>query len=146
MFMTVTKAHMSLMYGPPITLETAKKVAAPALAEARNNNWMMAVAIVNPAGDLVYFERMDDTQTGSIKVAIDKARSAARFKRPTKAFQDALQAGGDGLRFLRLRDAIPIEGGLPLVIADRIVGAIGVSGGTAQQDGQCANAGAASLT
>ena len=137
---------MSLMYGPPITLETAKKVAAPALAEARNNNWMMAVAIVNPAGDLVYFERMDDTQTGSIKVAIDKARSAARFKRPTKAFQDALQAGGDGLRFLRLRDAIPIEGGLPLVIADRIVGAIGVSGGTAQQDGQCANAGAASLT
>lgn len=137
---------MSQMYGPPITLETAKKVAAPALAEARNNNWLMAVAIVNMAGDLVYFERMDDTQTGSINVAIDKARSAARFKRPTKTFQDALQAGGEGLRVLRIREAIPIEGGVPLVMADRIVGAIGVSGGTAQQDGQCANAGAASVS
>ena len=129
-------------YGLPITIEHAKRVAAPALAEARRNNWTMAVAIVDAAGDLVYFEKMDATQNGSVGVAIDKARSAARFKRPTKAFQDALAAGGEGWRVLRLRDAVPIEGGVPLVVDGKIVGAIGVSGGTSPQDGQCANAGA----
>jgi glc operon protein GlcG len=129
-------------YGFPITLESAKKVAAPALAEARKNNWTMAVAIVDTAGDLVYFEKMDATQTGSVDVAIAKARSAARFKRPTKAFQDALAAGGEGLRVLALKGAVPVDGGVPVVVDGKIVGAIGVSGGTSQQDGQCANAGA----
>jgi glc operon protein GlcG len=132
-------------YGLPITIEHAKKVAAPALAEARRNNWTMAVAIVDAAGDLVYFEKMDATQNGSVDVAIDKARSAARFKRPTKAFQDALAAGGEGWRVLRLTGAVPIEGGVPLVQEGKIVGAIGVSGGTSPQDGQCANAGAGVL-
>ena len=89
---------------------------------------------------------MDDTQTGSVTVAVDKARSAALFKRPTKAFQDALAGGGDGLRVLALTGAVPVEGGLPLVVAGRIVGAIGVSGGTSPQDGQCARAGANSLS
>jgi glc operon protein GlcG len=125
-----------------ITLEAAKKVAAPALAEASRNNWAMAVAVVDGAGDLVYFERMDATQTGSVAVAIDKARSAALFKRPTKAFQDMLAAGGEGWRVLGLQGAIPIEGGVPIVIDGKIVGAIGVSGGTSPQDGQCARAGA----
>jgi glc operon protein GlcG len=129
-------------YGPPITLEHAKRVAVPALAEARRNNWAMAVAIVDTAGDLVYFEKMDATQNGSVDVAIDKARSAARFKRPTKAFQDTLAQGGDGWRVLRLKGAVPIEGGVPVVVDGQIVGAIGVSGGTSPQDGQCANAGA----
>lgn len=129
-------------YGSPITLETAKKVAAPALAEAARNNWAMAVAVVDPAGDLVYFERMDATQVGSVAVSIDKARSAARFKRPTKAFQDTLAAGGEGLRVLALNGAVPVDGGLPLVVDGKIVGAIGVSGGTSAQDGQCAKAGA----
>ena len=128
-------------YGFSIDLEAAKKVAAPALAEARKNNWAMAVAIVDPAGDLVYFEKMDDTQGGSALVAVDKARSAARFKRPTKAFQDTLAAGGDGLRVLGLRGVVPVEGGVPIVIGGKIVGAIGVSGGTSPQDGQCARAG-----
>jgi uncharacterized protein GlcG (DUF336 family) len=102
----------------------------------------MAVAVVDPAGNLVYYEKMDNTQLGSANVAIDKARSAALFKRPTKAFQDALAAGGDGLRILRLQGATPVEGGIPLVSDGKIVGAIGVSGGTSAQDGQCAKAGA----
>ena len=104
-----------MSYGPNINIETAKKIAAPAMAEARKNNWNMAIAIVDTAGDLVYFEKMDDTQIGSTGVAISKARSAARFKRPTKAFQDALAAGGEGLRILALDGAIPVEGGIPLV-------------------------------
>jgi glc operon protein GlcG len=129
-------------YGIAITLDDAKKAAAPALAEARKNTWAMAVAIVDTAGNLVYFEKMDGTQTGSVAVSIAKARSAALFKRPTKAFQDALAAGGDGLRFLKLENAVPVEGGVPLVMDGKIVGAIGLSGGTSQQDGQCAQAGA----
>ncbi|HEY7441781.1 MAG TPA: heme-binding protein [Vicinamibacterales bacterium] len=129
-------------YGAPIPLESAKRAAAPALAEARKNNWSMAVAIVDGSGELVYFERIDGTQAASPTVAIEKARSAARFKRPTKALQDALAAGGEGLRILRLDSAVPIEGGLPLLMDGKIVGAIGVSGGTSQQDGQCAQAGA----
>lgn len=128
-----------------ITLDAAKKAAAPALAEASRNNWAMAVAVVDSAGDLVYFERMDATQSGSVVVAIDKARSAARFKRPTKAFQDMLAAGGEGWRVLGLEGAVPVEGGVPIVIDGKIVGAIGVSGGTSPQDGQCARAGAAAM-
>ena len=130
----------TMSYGPNINLETAKKIAAPAIAEARKNNWNMAIAIVDTAGDLVYFEKMDDTQIGSVQVAQSKARSAARFKRPTKAFQDALAAGGEGLRILALDGAIPVEGGIPLVSGGKIVGAIGASGGTSQQDGVVAQA------
>ena len=135
----------TMSYGTPINLETAKRVAAPALAEARKSQLTMVVAIVDTAGDLVYFERMDDTQVGSVEVALSKARSAARFKRPTKAFQDALAAGGEGLRILALQGAVPVDGGVPLVIDGKIVGAIGVSGGTSAQDGQVAAAGVAAL-
>jgi glc operon protein GlcG len=132
-------------YGLPITLDVAKQVAAPALAEAARNNWAMAVAVVDPAGDLVYFEKMDATQNGSVTIAIEKARSAARFKRPTKAFQDTLAAGGEGLRVLALSGAVPVEGGVPIIADGKIVGALGVSGGTSAQDGQCARAGADAL-
>src|SRR5687767_7593529 len=97
-----------------ITLTVGKKAAAPALAEASRNNWAMAVAVVDGAGDLVYFERMDATQSGSVVVAIDKARSAARFKRSTKVFQDMLAAGGEGWRVLGLQGAVPVEGGVPI--------------------------------
>jgi len=134
-----------MAYGTSINAETAKKVAAPALAEARKNQWAMAVAIVDTAGDLVYFEKMDDTQVGSVEVAIAKARSAARFKRPTKAFQDALAAGGEGLRILALNGAIPVDGGVPLVVGGKIVGAMGCSGGTGQQDGMACQAGVNAL-
>ena len=138
-------AQMPNVYGLSINLDTAKKIAAPAIAEARKNNWTMAVAITDIGGDLVYFEKMDGTQTGSVRVALGKARSAALFKRPTKAFQEAVAAGGDGLRLLLLEGAIPIEGGLPLLMDGKIVGAIGVSGGTSQQDGVAAKAGADTL-
>ena len=128
----------AIAYGPPITLEHAKKAAAAAVTEARKNNWNMAVAIVDVSGTLVYYEKMDDTQTGSAAVAIDKARSAALFKRPTKAFQDVLASGGVGLRVMALRGAVPAEGGMPLIVSGAISGAVGVSGGTSEQDGQCA--------
>jgi glc operon protein GlcG len=142
---TSAPAQMPNPYGAPITLENAKKAAAAALAEARKNNWTMAAAITDAAGNLVYFEKMDATQTGSAAVAIDKARSAALYKRPTKAFQDALAAGGEGWRVLRLQGAVPVEGGFPIVMDGKIVGAIGVSGGTSAQDGQCAKPGADAL-
>jgi glc operon protein GlcG len=135
-------AQTPVLYGSPINIEAAKKIAASAIAEARKNNWTMAVAVTDIGGDLVYFEKMDGTQTGSVKVAIGKARSAVLFKRPTKAFQEGLAAGGDGLRILGLEGAVPIEGGLPLLKDGKIVGAIGVSGGSAQQDGMAAKAGA----
>ena len=140
--LTGAQAQKPNPYGSSIALENAKKAAMPALAEAAKNNWTMAVAIVDPAGHLVYYEKMDNTQLGSANVAIDKARSAALFKRPTKAFQDALAAGGEGLRVLGLQGATPVEGGIPLLSDGKIVGAIGVSGGTSAQDGQCAKASA----
>ena len=132
-------------YGPPITLDDARKLAAPALAEALKNHWTIAVAVVDPSGNLVYYEKMDNTQLASANVAIEKARSAARYKRPTKAFQDAVAAGGEGLRILALDEAVPLEGGFPLVMDGKIVGAIGASGATSAQDAQCAKAGADSL-
>ena len=94
---------------------------------------------------VIEFEKMDNTQTGSVNVAIDKARSAALFKRPTKVFQETLAAAGDGLRVLGLQGAVAIDGGIPLLIEGNIVGAIGVSGATSQQDGQCAKAAADAL-
>jgi uncharacterized protein GlcG (DUF336 family) len=130
-----------MAYGPSITLDNAKKVAAAAMAEVKKNNWIMAVAIVDPAGDLVYFEKMDDTQVQSTIVSQTKARSAARFGRPTKAFQDMLAAGGEGLRVLRIEGAVPVDGGLPIMMGGKVVGGIGVSGGTSAQDGQCAKVG-----
>lgn len=132
-------------YGMPIGADDAKKVAAAALAEARKNGWTMAAAVVDTGGHLVYFEKMDGTQTGSVAVAMNKARSAALFMRPTKAFQEMLAGGGDGLRAFGLEGAVPVEGGIPLVMAGKTVGAIGLSGGSSSQDGHCARAGADAL-
>jgi glc operon protein GlcG len=133
------------LYGPPIGVEGAKKVAAVALAEARKNNWYMAVGVVDPSGTLVYYEKIDNTQTGSANAAIEKARTAALFKRPSKAFQDMVAGGGPGLRILGLPGAVPIEGGIPLVLNNQIVGAIGVSGDSSDHDGMCAQAAVDSL-
>lgn len=130
-------------YGAPISLESAKKAAAAALAEAAKNHWTMAVAIVDPNGTLIYYEKSDNTQLGSAMVCINKAKSAALYKRPSKAMQDALASGGAGLRVLGLEGAVPVEGGIPLILDGKIVGAIGVSGDTSEHDGQCAQAGAA---
>ena len=139
------QAQMPNPYGAPISLESAKKAAAAAAAEARKNNWNMAIAITDIAGDLVYLEKMDATQTGSVMIAVDKARAAAQFKRPTKVFQDVVAGGGGGLRILGLRGAVPVDGGLPIVMDGKIVGAIGVSGAAGDQDAQCSKAGVDAL-
>lgn len=139
------RAQMPNPYGVSVSLENAKKVATPAVAEAEKNHWNVAVAIVDTSGNLVYYEKMDNTQLGSANVAVEKARTAARFKRPSKAFQDALTATPDGTRVLSLQGVTAVEGGIPLVQDGKIVGAIGVSGATSAQDGQCAKAGADSL-
>ena len=138
---TAFAQQMTQPYGSPIAGDAAKKIAAAALAEARKNNWRMAVAVVDPSGELVYFEKVDGTQIASNDIAIDKARSSVRFKRPTKAFQDALTKGGVEMRYLGLRGVTPAEGGVPIVMGGAIVGAIGVSGGTGAQDEQVAVAG-----
>jgi glc operon protein GlcG len=145
LFAATASGQLPNPYGAAINSETAKKAATAALMEARKNGWTMAAAVVDPAGDLVYFEKLDGTQAASVTIAVDKARSAARFKRPTKALQDTLAAGGDGLRVLRLDGAIPVEGGVPILVDGKIIGAIGLSGGTSPQDGQCAAAGAAAI-
>ena len=132
-------------YGTPINLETAKRAAAAAAAEARKLNVPMAIAVVDPSGMLVYLEKLDGVQYGSVDVSIDKARSAALFKRPTKMFYDAVIKGGEGWRFLGLRGAVPVEGGNPLVVDGRIIGAIGLSGGSGAQDDECGRAGVAAV-
>ena len=129
-------------YGLPITIETAKKAATASAAEALKHNWSMAIAIVDNAGFLVYFERMSNTQLASVELSIEKARTSALFRRPTKVFQDAIAGGGDGLRVLGLTGAMPNAGGIPIVVDDRIIGAVGVSGGSVDQDAQVAAAGA----
>jgi len=132
-------------YGLAISTEAAKSVATAAIAEARRNGWTMAIAIVDPGGHLVYFEKMQDTQTGSVDPAIEKARTSALFRRPTELFQNAVAAGGEGLRVLRLTGVIPIDGGVPLIVDGKVIGAIGVSGGSGQQDGQVARIGASAV-
>jgi uncharacterized protein GlcG (DUF336 family) len=133
-------------YGSNVNIEQARKTMTAAIAEARKINVPMAVTVVDTAGNLVLFERMDNTQTGSIAVSQDKAVSAALYRRPTKVFQDALAGGGAGLRILALRGANAVEGGLPLVVDGKIVGAVGVSGGSAEQDGVVAKAGVDALS
>ena len=132
-------------YGVSISPDAAKKAAAAAIAEARKNNWAMAVAIVDTGGYLVYFERMPDTQLGSVQIAIEKAKSAALFRRATKSFQDTVAGGGAGLRILGLTGAVPVEGGIPLIVDGKLVGAIGASGGSSDQDGRTAQAGAGTV-
>jgi len=128
-------------YGTTINLEMAKKVVAAAEVEARKNNWPMAIAVVDNAGMLVAYVRMDNTQTASVQVSIDKAVSAAMYRRPTKAFQDMVAGGGAGTRALGLRGASPVEGGLPVMQDGKIIGGIGVSGANSDQDGVVAKAG-----
>lgn len=128
-------------YGANVTLEQARKVIAAAGAESRAKGWPMAIAVVDTAGTLVAYEKIDNTQTASARIAIDKAVSSAIYRRPTKVFQDALASGGAGLRVLNLREASTVEGGLPLVIDGKIIGGIGVSGMAPDQDGVIAKAG-----
>ena len=132
-------------YGAPISLEQAKKVIAAAEAEAQKNNFFVVITVVDTGGYVVATHRLDNTQLGSIPVAEGKARTAVLYRRSSKAFEDALAAGGIGLRILGLQNAIPYEGGVPILVDGKIIGAIGVSGMLPQQDGQVANAGASGL-
>jgi glc operon protein GlcG len=136
-------AQQPLSYGSPVRIDMAKKIAAASLAEAKKNSWNVAIAIVDNHGFLVYYEMMDDTQTGSATIAIEKARTSAMFRRPTKAFEEGIAKGRNAI--LGLPGATPIEGGLPILISGKIVGGIGVSGVTSQQDAQVAEAGLAAL-
>ena len=131
-----------LVYGAPITLEMAKGVVAAAEAEARKNNWNVMIVILDSGGHTVMSQRLDGTQYASIRIAAGKARTALEFKRPTKALDDTIAAGGGGLRLLSVGGVTAIEGGIPIVVDGKIVGSIGVSGVTAQQDAQIARAGA----
>jgi len=132
-------AQAQLATKKALTLEAAKKIAAAAQAEAIANKWTMVITIVDDGANLIYLEKADGTQIGSVDVAQNKARSAVRFKRPTKAFEDALAGGRQAI--LSLPGAIPVEGGIPLMIDGVMLGAIGVSGATSAQDGQVAAVG-----
>jgi len=128
-------------YGEALNIETAKKAAAATADESKQNNWAMCIAVVAPSGDLVYFERMDNCQYASIVISQHKAKAAATFRRPTKVFEDRIASGGAGLTALTLDGIIASEGGIPIVVGGKIVGAMGCSGGTGQQDGQACQAG-----
>jgi uncharacterized protein GlcG (DUF336 family) len=126
-----------------LTLAAAKEIAAAAEAEAIKNKWNVVIVILDDGANLLYVQRMDEVQVGSIDVAIAKATSAVRFKRPTKVFEEQLVGGRQAV--LMLPKAMPVEGGLPLMVDGRVIGGIGVSGVTSQQDGQIAAAGVAAL-
>jgi glc operon protein GlcG len=130
-----------LDYGAPITNEQAKAVAGAAFAEAKKNNWRMAFTIVGPAGELVYFEKMDGTQFASVEISAAKARTSVAFRRPSKAFADQYAAGNTAFMTFPEKP-VASEGGVPIVVNGKIIGAIGASGGTGQQDGVAAAAGA----
>jgi glc operon protein GlcG len=128
------------VYGETVNLEQAKKAAGAAMEFAAKNGWAMAITVVGPSGDLVYFQKMDNTQFASIAIAQHKARAAATFRRPTKVFEDRI-ATPAGVPALTLDGVIASEGGIPLVMGGKIVGALGCSGGTGQQDGQTCQTG-----
>jgi glc operon protein GlcG len=127
-------------YGLPISLDQAKKVMAGAEAEAKKNNWPVAIVILDSGGQIVMMQRLDNTQWGSSDIAKEKARSAVALRRPTKALQDAIAQGGVNLRFLSTGFSV-LEGGIPIVVDGKIIGSVGVSGVTSAQDAQTAQAG-----
>ena len=134
-------AEAQLIEKKTLSLAAAKKMAAAAEAEAGRNNWAMVITVVDDGGNLIYLERMDGAQLGSVEVSQRKARTALRFKRPTKDLEDAIGKGRLGI--ITIGDIAAVQGGLPLMIEGKAIGAIGVSGGSSDQDAQCARAGLA---
>jgi glc operon protein GlcG len=135
----------NLPYGPSITLDQAKRAMAAAELEAAKNSWQVAITILDSGGNVIMFHRIDNAQLSATSVSEGKARTALEFKRPSKALDDAIAGGGAGLRLLALKNITPIEGGLPMVVDGKIIGAIGVSGALSSQDAQVAKAGADAL-
>jgi glc operon protein GlcG len=134
-----------MTYGKPITLAEAKKIVAAAQAEATKNGWHMAIAIYDSGANLVLLEKMDNTQLGSIEICQQKALTSVKFRRATKAFEEAVEKGGMNLKILNMSNVIPVEGGELIVKNDEIIGAIGVSGALSAQDTQVAKVGLAAL-
>jgi uncharacterized protein GlcG (DUF336 family) len=134
-----------LQYGPPVTLAQARAVMAAAEAEALAHDWPMVIAIVDSGGHLVMLHALDQAQHGSVPVAQGKAETAVNFRRPSKVFEDAVASGSLGWRLLGMSNLLPLDGGLPLIVEGRVVGAIGVSGMQSTQDAQVAAAGAAAI-
>jgi glc operon protein GlcG len=130
-------------HGAPMSLDATKKAMAASEAEANKNNWPVAIAILDTTGSLVMLQKLDNTQTGSVEIAIGKARTALDFRRPSKALQDVVAGGGAGLRLLSVRNMLALEGGVPVIVDGKVVGAVGVSGVMSEQDAQVAMAGAA---
>ena len=137
-------AQEPIPYGAPINLETALKVVAAAEVEAKKQNWPVAITVVDGAGFLVAFHRLDNTQLGSVEISLEKAKTAALFRRATRTYEDTLAQGGANLKVLR-SPAMPIEGGLPILRDGKIIGAIGVSGVKSTEDAQVARAGLAAV-
>lgn len=127
-------------YGPPITNDQAKKVMAGAEAEAKKNNWPVVIVVLDSGGQLVMLQRLDNAQWGSVEIAKEKARSAVALRRPTKVFQDLIAQGGANLRLPTIGYSV-LEGGIPIVVDGKIIGGVGVSGVTSQQDAQVGQAG-----
>ena len=130
-------------YGPSINIAAAKKIAAGAVAECQKNGWNVAVAIVDTHGFLVYFERMEDTQSASMDIAIMKARAAATYRRPTRVFMDVINKGGPATA--TLPGVVASPGGVPIFVDGKVIGAVGASGVTGDQDEQCSKAGLGSM-
>ena len=132
-------------YGAPITLDLAKKIVTAAEAEAVKNNWQVSIAIIDSGGHLVMLQKLDNTQLVSIRVSEAKAKTALGFRLPTKMLEDAVAAGGAGTRLLALEEVAPFEGGFPIIVDGKIIGAIGVAGVFSSQDAQVARAGLAAI-
>jgi glc operon protein GlcG len=129
-------------YGPPVTLDQAKRVMSAAELEAAKNSWTVAITILDSGGNLVMFHKFDNAQLSAVTTSEGKARTALEFKLPSKALDDAIAAGGAGLRLLALKDITPLQGGVLILADGKIVGAIGVSGALSAQDEQVAKTGA----
>ena len=140
---TSASAQQRPEYGTPVTTDQAKKIAAAVVAECMSNKWNVAVAVTDTAGNLVYFERIENTQTASFDIAIMKAKAAATYRRPTRVFADVIAKSGPAI--MTLPGVVASPGGLPLMVGGKVIGAVGVSGVTGDQDEQCAKAGLAAL-
>ena len=143
LFAVAVSAQDRPPYGTAINGATAKKIVAGVLAECQKNNWRVAAAVVDNHGFLVHFEVIDDTQTVSSQIAVDKAKAAAMYRRPTRAFLDAIAKGGPAI--MTLPGVVASAGGLPIMVGGKVIGGVGVSGVTGDQDEQCAKAGIAAM-
>ena len=142
MFAVSASAQQRPGYGTPVTIDQAKKIAAGAVAECQSNKWNVAVAVVDPHGSLVYFERIEDTQYSSMDIAIMKARAAATYRRPTRVFMEVINKTP---ATATLPGVVGSPGGVPIFVGGKVIGAVGVSGVTGDQDEQCAKAGIAAM-